>query len=379
MLLFRQLKDTLMNKLNLSLQDIFFFLILIVLTIAFYNILKPFIGDAFLALILVILFKRPFRWFRRKFKDNTKRAAGVTTVLVVVVIVIPLMFIGLVIANEAGDNYTKIKEQWPDIKNELTETKIKEHFKDVPVLNKYVDKIEIGNIEKKLDDFIGTATEWTISLIQSTFAGLTYMLIHTFFVIFLLYFMFADGDALLKRLQYLIPLKDSDEKTLMDNIEKVTDGIVINSFLLGAIEGTYGGILFGIAGVPSPVFWGIIMTFLSIIPIVGTNSIMVPAWIIYFLIGDYSTGTILLIAGTGAVLVNQNLIRPRLDANRSGMHTAMALIASLGGLLWFGIIGFLAGPLLTALFIVMWDLYGKKYNKELVVLNKGEDETQVTK
>lgn len=379
MLLIRQLKDTLMNKLNLSLQDIFFFLILIVLTIAFYNILKPFIGDAFLALILVILFKRPFRWFRRKFKDNTKRAAGVTTVLVVVVIVIPLMFIGLVIANEAGDNYTKIKEQWPDIKNELTETKIKEHFKDVPVLNKYVDKIEIGNIEKKLDDFIGTATEWTISLIQSTFAGLTYMLIHTFFVIFLLYFMFADGDALLKRLQYLIPLKDSDEKTLMDNIEKVTDGIVINSFLLGAIEGTYGGILFGIAGVPSPVFWGIIMTFLSIIPIVGTNSIMVPAWIIYFLIGDYSTGTILLIAGTGAVLVNQNLIRPRLDANRSGMHTAMALIASLGGLLWFGIIGFLAGPLLTALFIVMWDLYGKKYNKELVVLNKGEDETQVTK
>lgn len=379
MLLFRQLKDTLMNKLNLSLQDIFFFLILIVLTIAFYNILKPFIGDAFLALILVILFKKPFRWFRRKFKDNTKRAAGVTTVLVVVVIVIPLMFIGLVIANEAGDNYTKIKEQWPDIKNELTETKIKEHFKDVPVLNKYVDKIEIGNIEKKLDDFIGTATEWTISLIQSTFAGLTYMLIHTFFVIFLLYFMFADGDALLKRLQYLIPLKDSDEKTLMDNIEKVTDGIVINSFLLGAIEGTYGGILFGIAGVPSPVFWGIIMTFLSIIPIVGTNSIMVPAWIIYFLIGDYSTGTILLIAGTGAVLVNQNLIRPRLDANRSGMHTAMALIASLGGLLWFGIIGFLAGPLLTALFIVMWDLYGKKYNKELVVLNKGEDETQITK
>jgi len=368
-----------MNKLNLSLQDIFFFLILIVLTIAFYNILKPFIGDAFLALILVILFKKPFRWFRRKFKDNTKRAAGVTTVLVVVVIVIPLMFIGLVIANEAGDNYTKIKEQWPDIKNELTETKIKEHFKDVPVLNKYVDKIEIGNIEKKLDDFIGTATEWTISLIQSTFAGLTYMLIHTFFVIFLLYFMFADGDALLKRLQYLIPLKDSDEKTLMDNIEKVTDGIVINSFLLGAIEGTYGGILFGIAGVPSPVFWGIIMTFLSIIPIVGTNSIMVPAWIIYFLIGDYSTGTILLIAGTGAVLVNQNLIRPRLDANRSGMHTAMALIASLGGLLWFGIIGFLAGPLLTALFIVMWDLYGKKYNKELVVLNKGEDETQITK
>ncbi len=362
-----------MNKFNL--QDIFFFLILIVITIAFYNILKPFIGDAFLALILVILFKRPFRWFKKKFKNNRRKAAGVTTVLIVIVIVIPLMFIGLVIANEAGDNYTKIKEQWPDIKKELTEKKLKAHFKDIPYVNKYVEKIKIENIEKKVDDFVGTATEWAVSLLQSTFAGLTYMLIHTFFVIFLLFFMLADGDKLLKKLQYLIPMKDSDEKTLMDNIEKVTDGIVINSFLLGAIEGTYGGLLFAAAGVPSPVFWGIIMTFLSIIPIVGTNSIMVPAWIIYFLIGDYTTGLILMIAGTGAVLVNQNLIRPRLDADKSGMHTAMALIASLGGLLWLGIIGFLAGPLLTALFIVMWDLYGKKYNKELIILNKGDDES----
>ncbi len=368
-----------MNRLNLSLQDIFFFLILIALTVAFYHILEPFIGDAFLSLILVILFKRPFRWFRKKFKNNTKRAAGITTALVVVVIVIPLMFVGLVIANEAGENYTKIKDQWPDIKQELTEEKLKAHFENVPYLNKYVEKIKLENIEKKLDDFVGTATEWTISLLQSTFTGLTYMLIHTFIVLFLLYFMFADGDYLLKRLQYLIPLKDSDEQTLMDNIEKVTDGIVINSFLLGAIEGTYGGILFALVGVPSPVFWGIIMTFLSIIPIVGTNSIMIPAWIIYFLIGDYSTGAILLFAGTGAVLVNQNLIRPRLDANRSGMHTAMALIASLGGLLWLGIIGFLAGPLLTALFIVMWDLFGKKYNKELLVMNKGDDEAQAVK
>ena len=364
-----------MNKLNLSLQDIFFFLILIVLTIAFYNILEPFIADAFLALILVILFKRPFRWFRKKFKNNSKRAAGVTTLLVVIVIVIPIMFVGLVIINEAGENYAKIRNQWPDIKKELSEEKLKAHFSDIPYLNKYVNQIKIEDLKKKADDFIGTATEWTVSLLQNTFTGLTYMLIHTFFLLFFLYFMFSDGDALIKRLQFLIPMKDSDEKALMDNIEKVTDGIVINSFLLGAIEGTYGGILFALTGVPSPVFWGMIMVALSIIPVVGTNSIMVPAVIIHFLLGDYTTGTILLIFGVGAVLVNQNLIRPRLDANKSGMHTAMALIASLGGLLWLGVIGFLAGPLLTALFIAMWDLYGKKYNKELVVMNKSDDET----
>ena len=88
------------TKFNFSLQDIFFFLILISLTIAFYHILEPFIGDAFLALILVILFKRPFRWLRKKFKNNSRKAAGLTTLMVVVVIVIPVMFIGLIVANE---------------------------------------------------------------------------------------------------------------------------------------------------------------------------------------------------------------------------------------------------------------------------------------
>ncbi len=361
------------TKFDFSLQDIFFFLILISLTIAFYHILEPFIGDAFLALILVILFKRPFRWLRKKFKNNSRKAAGLTTLMVVVVIVIPVMFIGLIVANEVGDNYSKLKEQWPTIKENLTEEKIKDQFSGIPYISDYVNDIRWEDIEGKADEIVGTLTEFAVSLLQSTFTGVAYFIIHLFIILFLLYFMFADGDVLIKRLQYLIPLKDEDEKELMFNIEKVTDGIVINSFMLGIIEGTYGGILFALLGVPSPVFWGIIMAGLSIIPLVGTNSILVPAAIVYFLIGDYATGAIILGAGTGVVLINQNLIRPRLDADRSGMHTAMALIASLGGLIWLGIIGFLAGPLLTGLFIVIWNQYGEKYKDKLEILNKGEE------
>jgi len=360
-------------KTNLSLQDVFFFLILIALSIAFYHILEPFIGDAFLALILVILFKRPFRWLKKKFKGNKKKAAGITTILVVVVIVIPLLFIGLIVANEAGENFTKIKNEWPEIKKEITEEKIKDKFANIPYVNKYVNEIELEDIEQKLDQFVSTATEWAIVVIEKTFSGVTYTIIHIFIILFLLYFMFADGDVLLTRLQYLIPLKDEDEVELMYNIEKVTDGIVINSFMLGAIEGTYGGILFALLGIPSPVFWGILMVGLSIIPLLGTNSILIPAVILFFIIGDTTTALILLIAGSGVVLINQNLIRPKLDANKSGMHTAIALIASLGGLVWMGVIGFLAGPLITALFIVIWNQYGKKYQKRLEIMNKGED------
>jgi predicted PurR-regulated permease PerM len=75
--------------------------------------------------------------------------------------------------------------------------------------------------------------------------------------------------------------------------------------------------------------------------------------------------------------VNQNLIRPRLDAERSGMHTVLALIASLGGLLWMGIIGFLSGPIITAIFVAVWNQFGTKYKEKLERMNKGEDESTI--
>jgi predicted PurR-regulated permease PerM len=100
---------------------------------------------------------------------------------------------------------------------------------------------------------------------------------------------------------------------------------------------------------------------------------MIPAAIIYLLIGDYTTGILILTLGTGAILINQNLIRPRLDAERSGMHTVLALIASLGGLLWMGIIGFLSGPIITAIFVAVWNQFGNKYKEKLEMMNKSED------
>jgi predicted PurR-regulated permease PerM len=362
-----------MKKQRFNLQEIFFFLILIAVTIGFYNILKPFIADVFLALILVILFKRPFRWLIKRCKGKRKRAAGYATTLVILTIILPLIFIGMIIINELGSDYSKLQQQWPSIKTQLTEEKIKDQFSGIPYLGNYVQNIQWEDVEGKADEFIGKLTQFAVKVLQGTFTGIANFVIHMFIVLFILFFMFADGDQLLKRLHFLIPLSDKDEEELIANIIKVTDGIVFNSFLLGIIEGIYGAILFAILGVPSPMFWGVIMAAFSIIPLVGTNMVLIPAALIYLLIGDYTTGILILTLGTSAVLINQNLIRPRLDAERSGMHTVIALIASLGGLLWMGVIGFLSGPIITAIFVAVWNQFGNKYKERLEQLNKGDD------
>jgi len=209
------------------------------------------------------------------------------------------------------------------------------------------------------------------TLIQKTFINVGMIMVHFFIVMFLLYYLLADGKTLIAKIQYLLPLKDSDERELFDKLEQVTDALIVNTFMIGIIEGTFGGVLFAILGIPSPFFWGTIMVFLSIIPLVGANSILIPMAIIQLAVGNFWTGMIILIVGVGAILINQNIIRPRLDGHKSGMHPAIMFLASMGGLVWLGIVGFLAGPMITALFLVLWHQFGVRYQNTLKEFNKG--------
>ncbi len=360
------------SKFNFSMQDIFFFLILGGLSIAFYNILLPFITDIFLTLIIVILFKRPYIYFLKKFKDKRSLAAGVTLLLVAFMVIIPLAFIIMMVSGEISENYLILEQKWPEIQKLITQKNIQEYLPTIPYVGDYLKDIKIEDYNSKIEKVIGFITGYAFKFAQNAFTNITMMLVHMFIILFLMYYMLIDGKKLLERIQYLIPLNDDDERELFTNLEKVTDAIVINTFMIGAIEGTYGGILFAILGIPSPFFWGFLMAVLSIIPLVGANSVLLPMGLFQLLIGNYTTGTLVLILGVGAVLINQNIIRPRIDGNKSGMHTAIVFLASMGGLIWMGIIGFLAGPLIAGLFITIWNQFGLKYNKNLIAYKSGD-------
>jgi len=352
-------------------QELFFFLVLIGLTIAFFNILKPFFTDIFLTVVLILLFRKPHGFFLRKFKGRQTLAASVTLLFVAVVIIIPLTFIGLMISEEATSNYYFLKEQWPEIQKNLTQDHIEKYVHNIPVVGEMLGRFKIEDFNEKINEIIGYITQFVLYLVQNTFISLANMLIHSFIVMFLMYYLLIDGSRLLKRVQYLTPLPTADEKELIKNLERVIDGIIINTFMLGAIEGVFGGTLFALLGIKSPVFWGFIMAMLSMIPIVGTNTILIGMAIFQFIIGNDTTAIIILSVGVSAVAINQHIIRPRLDGKRSGMHAAIAFIGSMGGLVWLGVIGFLAGPLIAALFITIWNQFGIKYQAKLEAFAKG--------
>ena len=354
---------------KLSLQDIFFFILLITLSVGFFYVISPFLIDIFLTIVLVMLFKSPFLFFKKKYKGRKALAAFTTLFLVLIIILIPVVFIGIMVTQEVTNNYFLVRDNWTEIEATIVEILNPDKAKSLPYVGQYFADFDWNILTEKINEAITFAAKFSLQFAQSTFMNFGYILMHFFIILFLMYYLLMDGDRLIARIQYLIPLNDDDEKELFDKLEKITDAIILNTFMIGAIEGVYGGLLFYFLGIGSPVFWGVIMAFLSIIPLVGANSILLPMAIIQFILGNVWTGVILLVLGVGAITINQNIVRNRLDGNRSEMHPAIIFLSSMGGLIWLGLVGFLAGPMLTGMFLVIWNQFGKRYQEKLEKFN----------
>lgn len=345
-------------------NDYFFIGFLLLISMAFLNLLIPFLIDIFLAFVLYIIFRKPFAYFLKKTK-NRKQASAITVTLVIIVVTIPLFFVGMMVSFEATENYKILMEKMPEIQAMLTTDSLVRIALKIPyfgeTLAKEITTLNMESVRNVSSDIFMSASTYTIKFVQSAFLNLASFVMHLFITPFILFFLFLENKQLSSRIRNVLPFEQSDEKKAVEELIKITDTIVLYTFLIGVAEGVYAGALFSILGISSPFFWGVIMVILSMIPIVGSNGVIVPVAIIQIIMGNIATGIILLILGGGAVTVNQFIIKPKLSGDRSGLHPVMMLISTIGGIAWLGMAGFLVGPLIAALTIVTWDLFAVKF------------------
>jgi predicted PurR-regulated permease PerM len=153
-------------------------------------------------------------------------------------------------------------------------------------------------------------------------------------------------------------LHDQDEQRMLDKFTSVTRATLKGTAVIGILQGGLAGMAFWVAGIPSAVFWGTIMAVLSIIPGIGTALVWGPAVIILAAGGNY-----LKAGGLGlfcALVVGSidNLLRPVLVGKDTQMHELMIFFGTLGGIIMFGIMGIFIGPIVAALFVTIWEIYG---------------------
>jgi predicted PurR-regulated permease PerM len=184
-------------------------------------------------------------------------------------------------------------------------------------------------------------------------------------MIYTLFFFLKDGKRMLTRLMHLCPLGDVYEEMLYQRFTSTARATLKGTIIIGTIQGTLGGILFAITGIEGALIWGILMILLSLIPGIGSAIIWLPAGIIMLGLGNIWQGVTILAVGMFVISLIDNILRPALVGKDTQMHPILILFSTLGGIAFFGISGFIIGPVITALFLAVVSIYEHYYKREL--------------
>lgn len=193
---------------------------------------------------------------------------------------------------------------------------------------------------------------WVPRVLESA----TLFLVGIVITIVVMYYSLLHGEGFLQRLKDASPMDDEIEDRFLHEARDTVDGVVWGQVVNAGVQGTLGWIAFFVTGIPNAVFWSFVMAVLSFLPVVGAFLIWMPAGVYLLAIGETGFGIGMLLWGTIVISSVDNIIRPMVVGKQSALHPLLAFVGVLGGLLAFGIMGFLMGPLVLSLFAVVFNL-----------------------
>jgi predicted PurR-regulated permease PerM len=186
-------------------------------------------------------------------------------------------------------------------------------------------------------------------------------------MLYAMFFFLIDGRRYLDSILRYLPLRESEQNQMLHRFVSVTRATLKGTLLIGMVQGSLGGVIFAILGISGAVLWGLLMIVLSLLPVIGGALVWVPAAIVLAIQGSWIKALIL--AGFCSLVIGSidNVLRPRLVGHDTQMSDLLVLFSTLGGIAVFGAIGFIVGPIIAALFVTIWEIFGKAYRDNLDV------------
>jgi len=344
----------------------------------FLTMIHQFLMAIFMAGLFSAMVSPVHIWLTQKFNGRENLASILTVIAIILLVLIPLAALITVIVAQAisvGQSVTPWVQSF--IKEPTTVTLYLEklpYYQDIlPYRDIIIQKAGqlVGAVSTFLIDSLSSFTKLTINAIFSSVI-----------MLYVMFYFLTMGDILLRKILFFLPLDDHDEQRLLKRFTSVARATIKGTLIIGILQGSICGLAFSIASINGPVFWGSIMAVMSIVPAFGTAIIWFPALIILALTGNF-TGVVVLAVFCGLIAGNlDNIIRPRLVGKDTEMHDLFVLFGTLGGLTMFGLLGIIIGPIIAALFITIWEIYGDVFHDFLprvhVILKTRQDDSNDT-
>jgi predicted PurR-regulated permease PerM len=344
------------NSVNLpGLEEKTFLLLVIAVSLAFAWILWPFYGAVFWGTIMAILFAPLHRRVLRSMGQRRTLAALATVMIILLIVILPLTLIAALLLQEGFSVYERVQS------GELNAGRyFQQVFSALPAwVTDLLDRFgltNLGLIQEQLSTGLIKSSQFLAAQVLNVGQNTFDFIVNLFIVLYLLFFLLRDGDELTTHIRDAIPLHAEQQRELFTRFTTVIRATVKGNVVVAIVQGALGGLIFWFIGVHAPVLWGVLMTFLSLLPAVGSALIWLPVAIYFLVTGATWQGVGLIAFGVLVIGLVDNILRPILVGKDTKMPDYVVLISTLGGMAIFGLNGFVIGPVIAAMFMAVWDI-----------------------
>ena len=335
----------------------FLLLLVVAISAGFLWLVHGFVLTILLAAIFAGLGHPVYRRLLGLVRGRAPLASALTVLLGLVLVVGPLLTVAGVVVAEA----VRVSEG--------VRPRVQELLAQPVVIDQYLERVPgyariapyREQILVKAGELVGGLGGFLVQSLSNTTRGTVTFFFHFFLLLYAMFFLLMDGRAMLARALTYLPLREAEKDLMLGKFVSVTRATVKGTLLIGLAQGVLAGLAFWVVGIDGAVFWGTVMVVLSVIPAVGAALVWVPAAIILAVMG--SVGKAIGLALFCGIVVGSvdNVLRPKLVGRDTQMHDLMILFSTLGGIIALGPVGFIVGPIVAALFVTTWELFGVAY------------------
>ena len=363
-----------MNSDQTRFQNRFLLVLALGISLLFLVMIRQFLVAILLAAVFSAMIRPLYLRLAAGMGGRERAAAVATLLLALLVLVVPaIAFTGLVVSQAV--EISQAAATWVRGNMDLFES-IEGRLLEIPLVGDFLpDRERIITLAGQLAQSAGGVL---VDSLTAATLGTTTFLFQLFLMLYAMYFFLTSGPAIHDRILYLVPLRSADEERLLDRFVSVTRATIKGSLVIGVLQGALAGLSFAVFGIPGAAFWGTVMAVLSIVPALGAALVWVPAVIWLLATGQIAAGISVglwcgLVVGTV-----DNFVRPRLVGRDTRLPDLLVLLSTFGGILFFGAVGFILGPIVAALFVTVWEIFAVAYGDVLPEVRPTDTEARPT-
>lgn len=327
-------------------------------TLAMAWISWPFFGAILWALVVTIAFAPVHDRLALMMPKRKNTVTLLTMLLVIALVIIPAIVVGTMMVEEAVATYKSLQT------NEIDLGKI---LRDIEAMipaawHAQFERLGFSDMEalqSRLSSVLTAVLQLFAREAVNIGQGALNFALTLGVMLYLTFFLLRDGRHMTRRIGEVVPLRAEQRGALFDKFTTVIRATVKGSVIVALVQGIVGGILFAILDIRAALLWGVVMGLLALIPAVGTGLVWFPVGIYLLATGSVWQGVVLLLCGFFIISMIDNVLRPILVGQDTRMPDYVVLISTLGGLSVMGINGLIVGPVIAAMFIAAWEIFGQ--------------------